>query len=56
VDGAVLLFRCASRKTVEQFVQKDPYVSNGLVASWRIREYNSVVGALAATPLRPDAL
>jgi uncharacterized protein YciI len=56
VDGAVLLFRCESRKTVEQFVQKDPYVANGLVASWRIREYKTVVGTLAATPLRPDAL
>jgi uncharacterized protein len=56
VDGAVLLFRCASPKTVEQFVGRDPYVSHGLVASWRIRPFRTVVGTLAATPLRPEAL
>jgi uncharacterized protein len=56
VDGAVLLFRCASRETVERFVGSDPYVAHGLVALWRIRPFRTVVGTLAATPLRPEAL
>jgi uncharacterized protein YciI len=56
VDGTVLVFRCASREMVEEFVRRDPYVANGLVASWRIRPFRTVVGNLAATPLRPDAV
>ena len=56
VDGAVLVFRCASREEVERFVGRDPYVAHGLVASWRIRPYRTVVGTLAATPLRPESL
>jgi uncharacterized protein len=54
VDGAILLFRCPSKETVEKFVAKDPYVANGLVTSWRIRPFKTVAGALAATPMRPD--
>lgn len=54
VDGAILLFRCESRETVERFVKSDPYVANGLVASWRVRPWTTVVGDLAATPVRPD--
>jgi uncharacterized protein YciI len=56
VDATLLVFRCASREMVEDFVRKDPYVAHGLVASWRIRPFKTVVGTLAATPLRPDAL
>jgi uncharacterized protein len=29
---------------VEAFVEQDPYVRNGLVTSWRIREWNVAVG------------
>ena len=29
---------------VEAFVEQDPYVRNGLVTSWHIREWNVVVG------------
>lgn len=56
VDGAVLVFRCASRDTVEGFVARDPYVAHGLVSAWRIRPWRTVVGSAAASPLRPDAL
>jgi uncharacterized protein YciI len=44
VDGAVLLFRCDSTAAIEAFVAADPYVKNGLVKSWRIREWSTVVG------------
>lgn len=53
VDGAVLLFQGDSPSVVEQFVAADPYVHNGLVVSWRIRPWTTVIGDGAATPVRP---
>lgn len=44
-DKAVLVFRCEDVKTVKKFVQQDPYLLNGLVKSWEIREWTVVVGA-----------
>jgi uncharacterized protein len=44
VDGAVLLFRSDSPEVAERFAQADPYVINGLVTSWRVREWTTVVG------------
>jgi uncharacterized protein len=52
VDGAALLFQCESREIPERFVAADPYVQSGLVTSWRIREWTTVVGRDAATPVR----
>ena len=53
VDGAVLLFKAESRHVVEDFASTDPYVMNGLVTRWRVREWTTVAGADAATPVRP---
>jgi uncharacterized protein YciI len=53
VDNAVLLFNCESPSTVEDFVKSDPYVTNGLVKSWRVRRWTTVAGASAATPVHP---
>ncbi len=50
VDGAVLLFRGSSPEVAEAFAAADPYVVNGLVARWRVREWTTVVGADAAKP------
>jgi len=55
VDGAVLLFKGASASVAESFAREDPYVTNGLVVRWRVREWSTVAGAGAATPVRPDA-
>lgn len=44
VDQAVLIFRVADPQIVEQFVQEDPYVQNGLVTAWQIRPWTVVVG------------
>jgi uncharacterized protein len=44
VDGAALVFRAADPSVVEQFVSRDPYVTNGLVTRWRIRPWKVVVG------------
>lgn len=54
VEGSLLVFRCDSPETVEAFVKEDPYVTHGLVASWRVRPWATVVGELAATPLRGE--
>jgi uncharacterized protein YciI len=53
VDGAVLLFRCDSTAPIEAFVAADPYVKNGLVKSWRIREWTTVVGNNPEVALPP---
>jgi uncharacterized protein len=53
VDTAILLFKAESPKVVEDFVAADPYVKNGLVKAWRIREWTTVAGADAATPVTP---
>ena len=52
-DGAVLLFRGSSPVVAESFAQHDPYVQNGLVRRWYAREWTTVVGAGAESPL-PD--
>jgi uncharacterized protein len=51
IDGAVLLFECDSAATIEAFVAADPYVENGLVTAWRVREWTTVVGERAAVKL-----
>lgn len=51
VDGAVLLFRGSSPEAAERFAGADPYVKNGLVKSWRVREWTTVVGPDAEAPL-----
>ena len=43
-DGAVLLFQADSPSVVEDFAITDPYVVNGLVTSWRVRPWTTVVG------------
>jgi hypothetical protein len=52
-DGAVLLFQADSAAAAEAFAAADPYVQNGLVIHWRVRAWTTVVGASAATPVRP---
>jgi uncharacterized protein YciI len=54
-DGAVLLFRGSSPAAAEQFAKGDPYVLNGLVKTWRVREWTTVLGPTAEVPL-PDPL
>jgi uncharacterized protein YciI len=49
-DGAVLLFRGDSPAAAESFARSDPYVLNGLVTNWQVREWTTVVGEDAALP------
>jgi uncharacterized protein YciI len=50
-DGAVLLFRGDSPAAAEAFAAADPYVLNGLVTRWRVREWTTVVGRDAEVQL-----
>ena len=52
-DGAVLMFQGEDRSVAERFAQADPYVANGLVTRWYVREWATVIGDLAVNPVRP---
>lgn len=54
VDAAVLLFEGESPDIAADFALNDPYVVNGLVTSWRVREWTTVVGTFASTPVHPS--
>src|SRR5947209_19837154 len=54
VDGAVLLFAGEDKNAAEDFARSDPYVVNGLVERWHVREWTTVVGEHAASPVRPE--
>jgi uncharacterized protein len=54
VDGAVLMFKGADKAVAEAFARADPYVVNGLVNAWHVREWMTVIGDFAANPVRPD--
>lgn len=51
VDGSVLLFQAETRDVAEAFAKADPYVVNGIVTTWRVREWTTVVGPIAAQPI-----
>jgi uncharacterized protein YciI len=55
VDGAVLLFQGNSPEVAEKFARADPYVANGLVKRWYVREWTTVAGEGSTTPIRPQA-
>jgi uncharacterized protein len=56
VDGAVLLFKGDSPEVAERFARSDPYVTSGAVKRWQVREWTTVVGQEAATPVAPHAV
>ena len=43
-DRALLVWATEDEDVVRRFVDADPYVRNGLVASWSIRQWNVVIG------------
>jgi uncharacterized protein YciI len=52
-DRAVLLFQGDSPAAAEAFAKADPYVTEGLVLSYTVRPWSTVVGELASSPVRP---
>jgi uncharacterized protein YciI len=53
LDTALLVFTGESGAAAEAFAKNDPYVLNGLIKRWTVRPWTTVVGAQAATPVRP---
>ena len=53
VDEAILLFKGESPEVAENFARTDPYVLSGIVKSWRVREWTTVVGESCALPVWP---
>ncbi len=45
----LLLFKAETASVAEEFARGDPYVTQGVVASWRVREWITVVGEGALT-------
>lgn len=50
-DGAAIIFRGSSSKVAESFAGADPYVINGLVTDWYVREWITVAGKDAENPI-----
>lgn len=50
-DGAAIIFKADSREVVEKWAKNDPYVLNGLVISWTVREWTTVAGKDAENPI-----
>jgi uncharacterized protein YciI len=44
IDGGLLVFRAPERAVVEEFARHDPYVINGLVTNWKVRDWTVVIG------------
>lgn len=44
VDQALLIFDVPDRSVAEAFARDDPYVVNGLVTHWEVRDWTVVVG------------
>jgi uncharacterized protein len=55
VSGAVLLFLGDSPEVASKFAESDPYVVNGVVKQWYVREWVTVAGKEPSTPVRPQA-
>ncbi|MGQ0648306.1 MAG: YciI-like protein [Gemmatimonadaceae bacterium] len=49
-DGSVLLFRGDASDVAERFARTDPFVREGVVKRWYVREWNTIVGPDATVP------
>ena len=52
-DRAILMFKGETSEVARDFAKADPYVTSGLIKSWTVRPWLTVVGALAANPVKP---
>ncbi|MFW5973589.1 MAG: YciI-like protein [Bacteroidota bacterium] len=50
-DTGILLFRGESPGVAERFAAADPYVTNGIVRRYWIRQWTTVVGEAAEHPV-----
>jgi uncharacterized protein YciI len=49
--AGMLLFKAEAASVAEDFARGDPYVLNGVVSAWRVREWMTAVGPGALTKL-----
>jgi uncharacterized protein YciI len=47
----VLMFKAADRRIVEDFARADPYVTEGVATRWQVREWTTVIGRDALSPI-----
>jgi uncharacterized protein len=52
-EQAFLLFQGDSPQAATAFANADPYVRHGLIKRWRVKQWNTVVGSGATSPVRP---
>jgi hypothetical protein len=52
-DRAILMFKGETSEVARDFAKADPYVTSGLIKSWTVRPWLTVVGAQAANPVKP---
>jgi len=52
-DRAILMFKGETIEVAQDFAKSDPYVTSGLVKSWTVRPWLTVVGTQAANPVKP---
>jgi uncharacterized protein YciI len=45
VDGAAIVFKTDEPSIIKDFINNDPYVKNGLITDWKIREWTVVIGS-----------
>lgn len=50
LEQALIVFTADSPEPVEEFARADPYVTEGLVSSWRVRPWHVVVGGELSPP------
>ena len=55
VDGALLVFKADDASVVDEYVEQDPYVKEGLVTAWQVRPWNVVVGGATRGTTGADA-
>jgi uncharacterized protein len=44
VDKGLLIFRAKDKSVAGAFAKNDPYVLNGLITRWEVREWSVVIG------------
>lgn len=49
-DSVVIVFRGPGPEAAESFAKNDPYVKQGVVRSWRVRKWTTVIGDGASLP------
>ena len=42
-NGAAFIFQCDTMEAIEKFAEADPYVQNGIIRKWYIREWTVVI-------------